>query len=234
MRKSLTAIYYSFTVQLLILHFKKNQVLLLCWLLLFMVISGNLGISLGIPYLFLDPEYINQVNFYSFAIMGIAIAGFSIAFHITAYIIDGHRFSFLGKLSRPFSKFSLNNSPIPLLFLFTYIYFIFEFQRTNEFSSTSNTVINILGLLSGYLVMVTLLYMYFRITNKDIFKYLVVKLDKNIKKRVKATRGTALLKLDQYKKKQIRVDNFIGLNMKFEKVVDDEGFYNKSTVWTTL
>jgi len=225
-----TSFYYSFPVQLLLLHLRKNQVLLLCWVLLFMIISGNLGISLGIPYLFLDPDYLNQVNFYSFAIMGLVVAGFSTAFHITSYIIDGHRFSFLGKLPKPFSKFSLNNSPIPFLFLLTYIYFIFDFQKTNEFSSTANTIQNLAGLLVGYLLMTIVLYIYFRSTNKDIFKYLVVKLDKNIKKRVKATRGTALQKLAQYKKRQIRVDNYLSFKMRFEKVIDDEGFYNKATI----
>src|SRR3954465_2076272 len=102
--------FYSFPVQLLLNNFQRNQVLLLCWVLLFAMITGTFGKYLGIPYLFLDPEYLNQVNFTSFFILGLCTAGFTTDFHITCYINDGHRFSFVGSLSRPFSKFAVNNS----------------------------------------------------------------------------------------------------------------------------
>ena len=117
----LEKILYSFPVQLFINNLKKNQVLLLCWLLLFMVVTGNFGKLLGIPYLFLDPEYIDKVGFWSFFIIGITVGGFTMAFHITCYIVDSFRFSFLGTLSRPFSRFAFNNSIIPLTFLMVYI-----------------------------------------------------------------------------------------------------------------
>ena len=117
MRKLLENLYYSFPVQLLLLHLKKNQLLVLCWVFLFMLMSGNLGAALGVHFLFLDPEYLNLVNFWSFFIVGITLSGLSVAFHITSYIVDGHRFTFLGALPKPFTKFSVNNSIIPILFL---------------------------------------------------------------------------------------------------------------------
>src|SRR5262245_12878870 len=49
---------YSFPVQLLLNNLKRNQVLLLCWIILFAMITGSFGKYLGIPYLFLDPEYL--------------------------------------------------------------------------------------------------------------------------------------------------------------------------------
>ena len=70
---------YSFPVQLLLNNLKRNQVLLLCWIILFAMITGSFGKYIGIPYLFLDPEYLNRVNFQSFFIMGVVIAGFSTA-----------------------------------------------------------------------------------------------------------------------------------------------------------
>ena len=112
---------YSFPVQLLLNNFKRNQVLLLCWVILFAMITGGFGKYLGVPYLFLDPEYLNKVNFTSFMIMGAITGGFTTAFNITCYIADGHRFSFVGALHRPFSKFSLNNGILPVAFLITYI-----------------------------------------------------------------------------------------------------------------
>ena len=60
----LNKILYSFPVQLLINNVKKNQVLLLCWFLLFIVVTGNFGKVLGIPYLFLDPEYMARCVVY--------------------------------------------------------------------------------------------------------------------------------------------------------------------------
>ena len=141
----LEKIFYSFPVQLLINNVKKNQVLLLFWFLLFIVVTGNFGKVLGIPYLFLDPEYIDKVDFWSFFIVGVAIGGISMAFHITCYIVDSFRFSFLGTLSRPFSRFAFNNSIIPLAFLVVYIISIIRFQVDNQFSTTIQFVGQIMG-----------------------------------------------------------------------------------------
>jgi hypothetical protein len=68
------------------------------------MVTGSFGKYLGIPYLFLDPEYLNKVNFRSFLSWGTVLAGFTMAFHITWYITDGHRFSFIGALGRPFTS----------------------------------------------------------------------------------------------------------------------------------
>ncbi|MBX7125731.1 MAG: patatin-like phospholipase family protein, partial [Cyclobacteriaceae bacterium] len=128
-------LFYSFPVQLLLNHFKRHQVLLLCWMILFAMVTGNFGKYLGIPYLFLDPEYLHQVNFTSFLIMGVLTAGFTAAFHITCYINDGHRFAFIAAHSRPFRKFIINNSVLPVLFLIVYVWQITLFQLSSQFSS---------------------------------------------------------------------------------------------------
>ncbi|HMQ00366.1 MAG TPA: hypothetical protein PKC24_11345, partial [Cyclobacteriaceae bacterium] len=60
---ALQAFYYSFPIQLLVNNFRRNHVMLLCWVFLFFIITGNFGRYLGIPYLFLDPEYLNEVGF---------------------------------------------------------------------------------------------------------------------------------------------------------------------------
>lgn len=121
-------VFYSFPIQLLLNNFRRNHILILCWIILFAMVTGNFGKYLGIPYLFLDPEYLNKVNFTSFLMMGLLTAGFTMAFHITSYITDGHRFSFVGALSNPFTKFTVNNSIIPLIFLITYVYQVIAFQ----------------------------------------------------------------------------------------------------------
>ncbi|MBL3657464.1 patatin-like phospholipase family protein [Fulvivirga sp. 2943] len=211
-------------------HVKRNQVLLLCWVILFAIISGNFGNYLGIPYLFLDPVYLNKVSFSSFFIMGIVISGLSVAFHITTYINDGHRFSFIGVISKPFTVFSLNNSIIPFIFLFNYVIYIIQYQVSNEYLSFDSLFINLLGLLSGYSLMLIVLYSYFWFTNKDIFKYVVCKLDEKLKQNIKATRASAMKKLNIAKKKQIRVDSYLSLNFEVKGAYESQGFYDRNTI----
>src|SRR3990170_1490526 len=222
-------IVYSFPVQLLLNNFQRNLVLMLCWILLFAMVSGSFGKYLGIPYLFLDPEYLHKVNFISFFIIGMVTGGFTTAFHITCYITDGHRFSFIGSMPKPFTKFVINNSVIPIIFLLTYIYQIVKFQINNEYATKGDLVWNLGGLLAGYFVMTSLLSLYFWFTHKDIFKYVVCRIDEKLKTNVRATRIRVMKKLDIARKKQIRVDNYLDYDLKF-KNVGDITFYNKATI----
>ena len=210
--------YYSFPVQLLINHLKRNHLLLFCWFILFLVVTENIGRYLGIPFLYLDPEYLDNVSFTSFFIMGFVIAGFSIAFHITAYIIDGHRFTFLGALPKPFSRFSLNNSLIPFVFFIVYIIQIIKFQKFNEFASSVQIIKYLAGLLSGYVAMTLAMFMYFRLTNKDIFKFVADSFNEKLKQKLRVTRATVMEKMQVAKKREIRVDNYLDLNLKFNSV----------------
>jgi hypothetical protein len=222
-------VFYSFPIQLLLNNFRRNHILILCWIILFAMITGSFGKYLGIPYLFLDPEYLNKVNFISFGIMGLLTAGFTIAFHITCYISDGHRFSFIGSVARPFKKFSINNSIIPTAFILTYIYQIIGFQIDNEYSSNFELARNLTGFFVGYIFMTLLFDVYFRFTNKDIFKYVVCRIDEKIKKNVKVTRASAMKKLDIARKKQVRVDYFFDGFFRI-KPVESNSFYDKETV----
>lgn len=225
----LPKLFYSFPVQLLLNNFKRNHILIVCWIVLFAMITGNIGKYLGIPYLFLDPEYLNEVDFVSFMIMGGIMGGFITAFHITCYISDGHRFSFIGALPRPFRIFVINNSTIPLVFLSVYIYEIYQFQISNQSTTASSLFWNLAGLLTGYGLMTLLFFIYFRFTNKDIFKYVICRIDEKIKKNVNITRASALKKLDIARKKQTRVDYYID-NSFSAKPVEDTSFYDKATI----
>lgn len=220
---------YSFPIQLLINNFKRNHLLLLCWVFLFAVVTENFGKVLGIPYLFLDPEYNNQVNFWSFFIMGIAMAGFTMAFHITCYIIDGHRFNFLGTLSRPFAKFTINNAIIPTAFMIVYTISIVRFQIDNEYNTVAGLIEKIAGLLLGFACMFTLLFTYFRLTNKDIFKIVAFNVDKKLKK-AKIARQKIMTELISARKTKMRVDNYLDLSLKTRKVTTNQYYYNKEAI----
>lgn len=224
----LPRVYYSFPIQLLLNNFRRNQILIVCWMILFAMITGNFGKYLGIPYLFLDPEYLNEVNFTSFLIMGAVTAGFTTAFHITGYINDGHRFSFIGTLPKPFTRFAVNNSLIPIAFLLVYLYEIVVFQVNNEFRSQYGVITALGGLLSGYGLTILGFYTYFRFTNKDIVRYMVCRIDERLKSTVKMTRASAIKKLDIARKKQVRVDYYwdrVGF-----KAVETTRFYDKATI----
>ena len=224
------SIFYSFPIQLLLNNLRRNHVLILCWIILFAMITGNFGKYLGIPYLFLDPEYLNEVNFTSFLIIGVMVSGFTVAFNITCYITDGHRFSFIAALPNPFNKFSLNNSIILIAFFATYLYQLIGFQINNEFTTAQELALDLAGFFSGALLMAGLLQVYFIFTHKDIFKYMVCRLDEYSKRTIKITRASSMKKSDLSRKKQVRVDNYFTHSFRFKKVADEKDFYDKDAM----
>lgn len=161
--------------------------------------------------------------------MGLLTAGFTMAFHITSYITDGHRFSFVGALSNPFKKFTINNSIIPLVFLITYVYQVIAFQISNEYSTPAILAKNLAGFFCGYILMTLAFSLYFKFTNKDIFKYMVCRIDEKIKQNVKVTRASAMKKLDIVRKKQVRVDYYLNSSLRPIQV-EENVFYDKATV----
>ncbi len=100
--------FYSFPVQLLFLHLKKNLALLGMWALFVLIVVEEFGEVLGIPYLFLDPEYLNKVSWVGFFLMGIGFAIYTMSFHMTCYITDGARFEFLAVVPKPFLEVELD------------------------------------------------------------------------------------------------------------------------------
>src|ERR1041384_893705 len=87
--------FYSLPVQLLFLHFRKYQVLLIFWVLLFSVTTGNFMKSFGADALFLSPEYLGNVNAISASIMGMSVGVFIMCWNITTFILFSRHFTFL-------------------------------------------------------------------------------------------------------------------------------------------
>src|SRR4051812_46671337 len=118
---------YSLPVQLLIIHIKKHPFLLLFWLFLFGFVLQFVAVPYGIPYLFLDPEYLGHVNFLSFLMVGFAMGGFMMAWNVSFYILNSYRFEFLASMVNPFVQFSLNNTFLPFSFSICYLIAIIRF-----------------------------------------------------------------------------------------------------------
>lgn len=172
MKSWISNLIHSFSIQLLILQFRKNLLLLAIWLLLGSMASGAMASNLGVKYLFLVPEYMNHVGFMSFFLVGMAYGSFVMTWNMTCYLLDAKYFPFLATLARPFSKFCINNFIIPLSFLIFLITLSIRFQGFYEFRTGVEIVINIGGLLLGCLLMIIIFDQYFKYTNKDILGYL--------------------------------------------------------------
>lgn len=168
MRNFLEGIRSSFAFQLVLLHLKNNQLLLLIWLLPVAFISGALGVTQGWAFLFLDPEYLGKVTFWSFSVVGLAFGWFVMTWQLTVYILYSFQFPFLASMSRPFIKFCINNSVIPALFIIYYIIRIIIFQWYNEFAPDYVIFFDVSGFLIGFCTQLFLCVLYFRLTNIDV------------------------------------------------------------------
>ena len=210
MKQLLTHIFYSFQVQLLILHLKRHQILLMFWVVLFLIISNSFGKEFGLPYLFLDPEYLGKVNFKSFFLLGAGLGGFTMTWNISTYVINSHRFPFLATFSKPFTMYCLNNSLIPIVFMITYVIIAYDFQSQSEFLKGRSIVTNMLGVVAGFTSMVILVIAYFITTNKNIFLLFgsQTKPVKKIQKRV-LTKENMLWENFRSKEDEYRVDVYL-------------------------
>ena len=172
MMNALRPLYYSFPVRLLVLHVRNHLILLLLWLMLTLMMTGVIGRFFGLHYVLLTPEYRGEVDFWSFLLTGVAFGSYLMIWNLTTYLLSANRFPFLATLDAPFTKFSLNNSLIPLAFLATYLTATIWFQWNDELTPTGAIVWNVAGFLTGAAGLVVLLAGYLHFTNKDIGAFL--------------------------------------------------------------
>ena len=166
----LRAVKGFFPIHLLFSHLKSNLLVLFYWVFLFSIINSSLGIGLGLPYLFMSPEYLGETSYMSFVLLGFSIGGFIMAYHTYSYIQLGPRYPFIATLSRPFFKFCINNSLVPLIFIINLVFNIVEFQRAQELKSNSEIFILVLSFVVGISLFISISFLYFFPTNKDLFK----------------------------------------------------------------
>src|SRR5215211_913944 len=122
MKTFLRGLYHSFPIQLVLLHFKKFQVLLFFWFIMFSTVNGTFMKTFGADSLYLAPEYMGDVNALAALFVGIAIGIFIMSWNITTFILFSRHFRFLATTTNPFLKYCINNSLIPLGFLVFYFY----------------------------------------------------------------------------------------------------------------
>jgi hypothetical protein len=159
---------FFFPFQLLTVLIKRNYLFLLYWIVLFSFILNKIGVKYGIPYLFLDPEYLGKVDFWSMFVIGLATGTVIMSFNISSYIINARRFPFLATLAKPFYKFAVNNFIVPGLFIVIYLYNFINFQMDNELKDIFDILLKVAGFLTGILTIAISTIIYFSKTNRDI------------------------------------------------------------------
>jgi len=178
MKQTLRAIFYSFAVQLVLLHFKKFQVLLVFWLVLFAAVGGAFMKAFGVDSLYLAPEYLGRVDALSTAIVGISIGIFIMSWNITTFILFCRHFKFLATTTRPFLKYCINNSVIPLCFLLFYFINAVDFDKNRELTPAWQVLVQISGFLLGFVFILAISFLYFFRADKSITRRMVAVISK--------------------------------------------------------
>lgn len=172
LKKALYNLLHFFPVQLLLLYLKKNHALLVVWLVLLGYVTELLAQKYGIPYLFLAPEYFHRVNERSFFLLGVSAGIFIMAFNITSYVVNGYLFPFIATISRPFVRFTLNNFPLPLIFLATFGVSSYNYQLHQELIAQTDVIRNLTSFYLGVGVFIIFSFSYFFSINIRFFKRL--------------------------------------------------------------
>ena len=170
MRLLLKNIFYSFPIQLLILHFRKYQILLVIWAILISTINSGFLENFGADSLFFVPEYMGKVNALSTALVGITMGVFFMSWNITTFILHTKRFKFLATTSKPFLKYCINNSVLPLLFLFFYLFKAVHFNLNKELISVSDIALLVTGFSGGLILSIVFSFAFFFGADRTILR----------------------------------------------------------------
>ena len=169
-RETIQGFFRSFPVQLVLLHLRKYQVLLVCWVILASAINGGFMSNFGADSLFLAPEYLGRVNVVSAIIVGVAMGVFMMSWHITTFILHSRHFKFLATTSKPFLKYFINNSVIPLVFLIFYCIRAVQYDSARELMQPLEIFLLINGFLSGLILATALSLVYFFGAEKTLMR----------------------------------------------------------------
>ena len=161
MLKNLLLVRDFFPIVLVKGHLKYNFFGLIYWGILFAILFEIFGHNFGVPFLFFSPEYLGEVSLWSFLLLGFSLGGFTMGFNVYSYTKLGPRFPFLVVVSTPFFRFCINNSLIPLIYIFIYLYKMSEFQLNEEFASVSTVLMYNIFFLIGFSLFILLSILYF-------------------------------------------------------------------------
>ncbi len=170
MKTWLRGFYYSFPIQLVFLHLRKYQVLLVFWFVMFSTVEGSFMKTFGADSLFLAPEYLGNVNAISFAIVGASIAMFIMSWNISTFILFSKHFRFLAATTNPFLKYCINNSVIPGIFLVFYFFKAYHFTHFKELIPNREIIFLFAGFACGGILLLAVSFIYFFRADRSILR----------------------------------------------------------------
>ncbi len=170
MKSWLKTAYHFFPVQLFVLHFRKYQILLLFWFILFSTINSGFLKTFGADALFFAPEYLGRVNVIGALITGFALGVFIMSWNVTTFILHTKRFKFLATTANPFMKYCINNAVLPLAFIIFYLVRLYRFDEFRELMQAREIMTIMVGLIGGIILTLLISFLYFFTAEKRIVR----------------------------------------------------------------
>lgn len=217
MKQHLTRLIYSLPVQMLFLHFRRYQVLLIPWYVLFATIFGAFLKPYGADSLMLAPEYLGKVSALSTALVGFSIATFIMSWNITTFILHSRLIKFLATTAQPFLKFCINNGIIPVIFLICYFFNAVDYEKHDELLNSWQIFTLCLGFLGGFVLSIALAFTYFFGTDKNIYRKMATDITSANQKYERATRIIKNRNGNGREKPEMRVDIFLSATFGLRK-----------------
>lgn len=164
---------FSFPVQLVFLHFRKYQVLLLFWFILFSTVGGSFMSTFGAGALYLAPEYLGSINIIGAIIVGFAVGMFIMSWNISTFILFSKYFRFLSATTNPFLKYCINNAVIPIIFIVFYCIKAYAFNRDKELMPASEILLLGMGFIGGLILLILFSFVYFFRADRNILRQMM-------------------------------------------------------------
>lgn len=211
-RKYWIAFFHSMPVRLIAIQLRQHPFLIAGWFFIFGVLNGNIGKGFGAQAQLIEPEYLDEVGFLSFFIVGMALGSFIFSHIITLYINMSYKFHFLVMRRAPFFTFCLNNLPIPAAFFTLYMVLYTRYQMQHYGSFTGETWERLAGLFCGVLLIFFALSGAFFATTKNIFRYFGDSIQREFERQKNIRRLRFLVsKAKDSVRTPYQVDNYLGL-----------------------
>jgi hypothetical protein len=216
MKKYLVGFWYCLPVQLLLLHFRRYQVFLIFWYILFATVAGYFMKPFGGDSLYLAPEYFDQVNMLATAIVGFAFGVFMMSWNITTFILHSKQLKFLATTAQPFLKYCVNNAVLPICFLLFYAKQGFAYALQQELFDLPVVLFQAAGFAIGLFVSVIIAFIYFFGADRTIY-YTIQKVIKDANEAYKSKIEKNTLPKEN---PELRIDWFLSASLHLRKPRD--------------
>lgn len=216
LKEYLSGFWFSLPIQLCLLHFRRYQVFLVFWYILFSTVAGGFMRTFGADSLFLAPEYFGEINILSTAIVGFALGIFIMSWNITTFILFGKYFRFLATTAQPFLKYCINNAVLPLIFLVFYFFKAVHYARYQELFPASDILWMVMGFLIGITLSILIAFAYFFGADKTIYRSMATVIDSANMQYAIAAKNNPLPK----ERLDMRVDWFLSAKLGLRKPRD--------------